>query len=412
MGGRTPRSVAFLAAPAAALALAAIPPAPVSAGAEGAQRPTADVSWHERPTPGDGTGVNTAVRDGSARIRDTTRHAASSGRGEAVGMLTFAPRSLRTRVNRVRASVAAAVPSGASVEAAVRGRTSRGWSEWTPASESPAVLPERVSRVQVRLALRTAGGGPTPKVTGVRLTGDSVPMTARAKGSAARTYNVFATREGLVGHTTANGHVIEERDHFAALPSTRSLSPKGTSDYSVKVCSPDTGRCAFVPVWDVGPWNVHDDYWNPPSVRENWTDLPQGTPEAEAAYVDGYNAGTDGSGRQVLNPAGIDLADGTFWDGLGLTDNAWVDVTYLWTGAYPATAQVGSAGEPVRLHAAPSTTSAEVGLAGQHATVPVYCQTRGQRASGHYGTTDVWRKVGPDMFIPGGSTSGSDAPRC
>ena len=28
-----------------------------------------------------------------------------------------------------------------------------------------------------------------------------------------------------------------------------------------------------------------------------------------------------------LNPAGIDLADGTFWDGLKLTTNSWVTVT-------------------------------------------------------------------------------------
>jgi hypothetical protein len=32
----------------------------------------------------------------------------------------------------------------------------------------------------------------------------------------------------------------------------------------------------------------------------------------------------------VLNPAGIDLADGAFWDGLGMTDNDWVDVNLLW----------------------------------------------------------------------------------
>ena len=34
----------------------------------------------------------------------------------------------------------------------------------------------------------------------------------------------------------------------------------------------------------------------------------------------------------MADPAGIDLADGTFWDGLGMTDNDWVTVTYLWTG--------------------------------------------------------------------------------
>jgi murein L,D-transpeptidase YcbB/YkuD len=49
------------------------------------------------------------------------------------------------------------------------------------------------------------------------------------------TARVYATREGLVGRTTANGHVIASRDHFVALPSRRALSPKGSGDYSVKV---------------------------------------------------------------------------------------------------------------------------------------------------------------------------------
>ena len=145
-----------------------------------------------------------------------------------------------------------------------------------------------------------------------------------------KTYRVFATREGLVGGTTANGHVIAPRDHFVALPSGRALSPRNTGTYSVTVCA-DNGRCETAPVWDVGPWNTRDDYWNPSAIRQNWSSLPQGTPEAQAAYQNGYNGGKDQFGRTVTNPAGIDLADGTFWDGLGLTNNSWVNVTYLWT---------------------------------------------------------------------------------
>src|ERR1700712_2909307 len=99
---------------------------------------------------------------------------------------------------------------------------------------------------------------------------------------AAQHYKIFATREGLVGGTTANGHKIVPKDLFVALPSRRSLSPRNTSDYAVKVCVPN-GRCAFAPVWDVGPWNTRDDYWNPKSRRQSWRDLPQGMPEAEAA---------------------------------------------------------------------------------------------------------------------------------
>src|SRR2546429_1342697 len=35
-----------------------------------------------------------------------------------------------------------------------------------------------------------------------------------ARPADAPTYQVFATREGLVGATTANGHLIRERDHL------------------------------------------------------------------------------------------------------------------------------------------------------------------------------------------------------
>jgi hypothetical protein len=146
----------------------------------------------------------------------------------------------------------------------------------------------------------------------------------------ALTYTVYATREGLVGGTTANGHVIQPNDHFVALPSPRALSPKGSRQFSVQVRNPRTGRLEVAPVWDVGPWNTNDDYWNPSSQREAWNDLPQGMPEAQAAYQNGYNGGKDGFGRRVLNPAGIDLADGTF-GAIAMTDNGFVEVTFLWT---------------------------------------------------------------------------------
>ena len=155
--------------------------------------------------------------------------------------------------------------------------------------------------------------------------------SAKSTGKALK-YRVFATREGLVGRTTANGHKIKSSDRFVALPSRRALSPNGSADYSVKVCA-SNGRCAVAPVWDVGPWNTRDDYWNPKSRRQEWRDLPQGMPEAQAAKERGYNKGLDQFKRKVANPAGIDLSDGLFWGALGLKDNGWVTVEYLWTGA-------------------------------------------------------------------------------
>jgi|GEM_PF-2080767 len=140
---------------------------------------------------------------------------------------------------------------------------------------------------------------------------------------------VFATREGLVGSTTSNGHVIAERDHFVALPSKKSLCKSDAStEYQVRLTY--SSRSVTVPVWDVGPWNTKDDYWNPASIREMWSDLAQYLPEAQAAFQDGYNGGKDGYGRTVKNAAGIDLADGVYWDDLAMTGNDWIEVQYLW----------------------------------------------------------------------------------
>jgi hypothetical protein len=143
------------------------------------------------------------------------------------------------------------------------------------------------------------------------------------------TYHIYGTREGLVGNSTANGHIIVSRDHFCALPSGTVLNAKGSYTYNVSLSNPANGRTkSNVPVWDVGPWNTTDNYWHSP--RAHWTDLPRGKPEAQAAYQDGYNGGHDQYGRSVSNPAGIDLADGTFWDDMGMTGNNWLDVTFNW----------------------------------------------------------------------------------
>ncbi len=210
------------------------------------------------------------------------------------------------------------------------------------------------------------------------------------------TYRVYGTREGLVGGTTANGHVITDRDHFAALPSRRALSPKGSGPYTVRVCAPSTSRCAYAPVWDVGPWNTTDDYWN--ASRQSWTDLPQGRPQAQAAYQHGYNGGKDQFGRTVLNPAGIDLADGTFWDALRLTDNAWVDVTYLWSGSGPR-GVVRTGGGPLTVRSGPGTGYSAVGQAGQYSTVVVECTARGTWIDGYLGSTNLWNRIGPGHWV-------------
>jgi hypothetical protein len=149
------------------------------------------------------------------------------------------------------------------------------------------------------------------------------------------TFRVFATREGLVGGTTASGHVIKERDRFVALPSRLALAKKDGYDKQVLISY--KGRQAVAPVWDIGPWNTKDNYWDGEDTRVTGKGLPRGWPAAQAQYFDKYSAGVSDKGYNVVNPAGIDIADGTFWDDLKMVGSDWVDVTFLWLspgGAY------------------------------------------------------------------------------
>ncbi|WP_219413194.1 hypothetical protein [Pseudonocardia nigra] len=376
-------------------ALAVGVPAPASA------REEPPATWSPDLAAGDAVGVT--VDGGTARLDPAAAFPAPAGEGrsteaeaeaEPMGLLTLPVRELTTPTDRIGAAVTGDVPPGATATVDVRGRRATGgWSEWVPAiggaEGSAAVLPEPASDVQGRLVL-TGSDAAAPAVRGVTFT--ALPPTAPLAESGAEqvlplSYRVFATREGLVGRTTANGHVIGPRDHFVALPSRRALSPRGTSDYSVKVCAPN-GRCAFAPVWDVGPWNTRDDYWNPPHQRREWRDLPQGLPQAQAAKENGYNRGRDQYGRKVANPAGIDLADGLFWDALGLQKNSWVQVDYLWTGLL----RLSKVGAEQPLRAAPDAEAEVVGVAAEGAAVPVECAL----GSGE----ERWLRVGVDQYLP------------
>lgn len=140
------------------------------------------------------------------------------------------------------------------------------------------------------------------------------------------TARVYASRQGLVGGRTANGHIIRERDHFVALPSREVLSSRDGYEYQVQITY--RGLTAIAPVWDLGPWNVADDFWN--GTRRGAPELPRFVPQAEAAYYQGHNGGMSLTGRRVTAPIAIDIADGTFWDDLGMTSTDWVEVAFLW----------------------------------------------------------------------------------
>jgi hypothetical protein len=320
----------------AAPALAEIPQEPAAALRAAAPSGASALSWTEDLATGEGTGELVRTREGLL-FEPYAVMRRSEGQLRLMGLYTFPARKLEQPVDTVRPLIQAQTSPGMDVEVDIRVRTASGaWTEWSTSSGGETVrLPRAGTEVQVRLALLADEHGRGPSVQEVRLEATLEGSTSQedAQPMAALTYRVFATREGLVGGTTANGHVIKSNDRFVALPSRRALASNGGSEYQVRVCYPVTGRCTTTSVWDIGPWNTKDDYWNPSSIREMWKNLPQGKPESQAAYQDGYNGGLDQFGRRVANPAGIDIADGSFWIDLGMSNNDWVNVTYLWTGA-------------------------------------------------------------------------------
>lgn len=356
--------------------------------------PSSGNAWTADLSVVDADDVNVQWTRAGLQLADTTHRPASQRATTAEGMLLFAPHTLATPANRVRADLAAHATPGGTVEVEARGwRADSSWTEWRAADQG-AIFDQPVSQVQVRLVLTATDAKAAPTANSVRLTADSVVSTYAA--TPGLTYRIYATREGLVGGTTANGHVITSNDHFVALPSRRGLSAANAGDYTVKVCTTTNSRCEYAPVWDVGPWNTKDDYWNPSSTREMWTNLPQGTPEAQAAYQSGYNGGKDQFGRTVANPAGIDLADGVFWDGLLLSDNSWVNVSYLWTGT-GSRGTVG--GGPLNIRSGPGTSYASKGYAAKYARVPIECYTTGTSVTGTYGTTTRWDRLASGEYV-------------
>ncbi|WP_165438175.1 hypothetical protein [Pseudonocardia sediminis] len=392
-------------------------------------------TWQPDLSAGEGTGV--VVVDGTARFDadtavgapaedpseageatpgDATESSADPAEIVPTGLLTLPSRPLDRPTTEVDSTLVTDAAPGSTAGIDVRGkRADGGWTEWIPATPGDAPgsgrteLPRAVDEVQGRIVLTSTGGTP-PTVRGVTLSAapaseseaESDPMTEAGP----RSYSVFATREGLVGGTTANGHKIANRDRFVALPSRRALSPNGKSDYSVKVCAPNK-RCAFAPVWDIGPWNTQDDYWNPSPERQRFKDLPQGVPQAQAAFRNGHNGGKDQFGRRPANPAGIDLGDGIFWDALGLKDNSQVQVDYLWTGSVRlSTVSTEGSEDEVDVHASPDAGSPVVGIAADSADVPVECtQGTGEQA---------WLRIGEGQYIPANAVESAptDVPAC
>ena len=168
---------------------------------------------------------------------------------------------------------------------------------------------------------------------------------------------VYATRLGMVGGQTAYGHIIKPNDRFASLPYNFKQERQNYLQNPVKINITYKGKSVVVPVLEIGPWNELDNYWETKEKRNKWgvddeslKNFPnQCIPMAQAAYSEGWHygytvsrsaydketnswiripydpkTGNPGTQRQVTNPAGIDLADGT-WNDLGMKDNDWVE---------------------------------------------------------------------------------------
>jgi hypothetical protein len=84
-------------------------------------------------------------------------------------------------------------------------------------------------------------------------------------------------------------------------------------------------------VKEVGPWNTYDNYWVRKKDRTMYKRVPRCKPEAQVAYYQDFNKGKDEFGREVLNPAGVDLTpDVARSMGLEEYQNAWVYVRFPW----------------------------------------------------------------------------------
>ncbi len=119
-----------------------------------------------------------------------------------------------------------------------------------------------------------------------------------------RTYTVRASREGNVGKTTSTGHVVAENDRFAALPEP------SVRNYEIQITY--KGKSINTKVLDVGPWYTDDPYWATvdgiPQAQKDWS--------SNVAVSRGVNQG------KYSNGAGIDLADGIYYE---LLDAAGID---------------------------------------------------------------------------------------
>ncbi|HMO59662.1 MAG TPA: hypothetical protein PKC19_20095, partial [Roseiflexaceae bacterium] len=260
-----------------------------------------------------------ANRDGSLQLATDAAAAAPvygnyARFGQAIMPAIHAPAPFRA----LSIGYEATTPPGAALLVDLRtSLDGQRWSAWELDIDAGSVVtfahPARYAQYRVTLLAHDA----TPTISRVVLAPARAAGLFRAMSDGvpiAPTFTIRGTRQGMVGGRTANGHRIIKRDHFVSLPCRCALSSKGGNEYQVRITY--RGKTSVAPVYDVGPWNVRDNYWAPQEERY-FSDLRQGWPQDHAAYYDGHNNGRAAKGR-VRFPTAIDVGDGAWWDDLGI----------------------------------------------------------------------------------------------
>jgi hypothetical protein len=125
--------------------------------------------------------------------------------------------------------------------------------------------------------------------------------TAQYVATSEATYRASST--GYTCRVWASYYLGNTR-YEVALPHRK---VKFSGGRSVKITDVRKGTSTRAPVKETGPWNIRDNYWRASKDRSMWNDLPRCVPEAQAAFFDNYHGGKDQFGREVGNPAGIDM---------------------------------------------------------------------------------------------------------
>ncbi len=286
--------------------------------------------------------------------------APSFGAFRRFGSFVSAPQRLATPTTAIAVSYDASLTPGSQVLLDLRvSPDGQHWSQWRTGLGSGQIVQfaQPASFAQYRALLFAVDAAPS--LRRIALTAEAAaPQTLDGTTPpVAPTFKVHVTRQGMVGGRTANGHIITKNDYFVSLPCWCALNKKGETNYSVRLTA--NGRSVVVPVWDVGPWNTKDNYWDP-SPQRTFSDLRQGYPQDHAAFYDGYNGGVAAKGK-VKFPTAIDIGDGAFRElGLGGARGQ-VEATFLWMGTDPLAAAppaAPAAPEPTAAPAAPEPTAA------------------------------------------------------